>query len=62
MRDFRWHDLRHTFASRLRQAGVPLGNIAKLLGHKVLAMTQRYAHLSISNYTTPFRGWNVAPL
>jgi integrase len=49
IQDFRWHDCRHTFASRLRQAGVPLGNIAELLGHKGLAMTQRYAHLSISN-------------
>jgi site-specific recombinase XerD len=47
--DFHWHDLRHTFASRLRQAGVPLGNIAELLAHKGLAMAQRYAHLSISN-------------
>jgi integrase len=49
IKDFRWHDLRHSYASRLRQAGVPLGNIAELLGHKGLAMTRRYAHLSISN-------------
>jgi len=47
--NFRWHDLRHTYASRLRQAGVPLRNIAELLGHKGLAMSRRYAHLSISN-------------
>lgn len=47
--NFHWHDLRHTYASRLRQAGVPLGNIAELLGHKGLAMSRRYAHLSISN-------------
>jgi integrase len=49
IKDFRWHDLRHTYASRLRQSGVPLGNIAELLGHRGLAMTRRYAHLSISN-------------
>jgi integrase len=49
IKDFRWHDLRHTYASRLRQAGVPLGNIAELLGHKGLTMTRRYAHLSIPN-------------
>jgi len=49
IKDFRWHDCRHTYASRLRQAGVPLGNIAELLGHKGLAMSRRYAHLSISN-------------
>ena len=49
IKNFRWHDCRHTYASRLRQAGVPLGNIAELLGHKGLAMTRRYAHLSISN-------------
>jgi integrase len=47
--NFCWHDCRHTYASRLRQTGTPLGNIAELLGHKGLAMTKRYAHLSISN-------------
>ncbi len=49
IRDFRWHNLRHTFASRLRQAGTPLGNVAELLGNKTLAMSRRYAHLSIAN-------------
>ncbi len=49
IKDFRWHDLRHTYASRLRQCGVPLGHIAELMGHKGLSMTRRYAHLSIAN-------------
>lgn len=49
IKDLRWHDLRHTYASRLRQTGTPLGNIAELLGHKGLAISRRYAHLSISN-------------
>jgi integrase len=49
IRDYKWHDNRHTYASRLRQTGTPLGNISELLGHKGLAMTRRYAHLSISN-------------
>ena len=49
IRDYKWHDNRHTYASRLGQTGTPLGNIAELLGHKGLAMTRRYAHLSISN-------------
>jgi integrase len=49
IKNFHWHDLRHTFASRLRQNGVPLDRIAELLGHRGLAMTQRYAHLELSH-------------
>jgi len=43
---FHWHDLRHTFASRLAMAGVGLRAIQDALGHKCIAMTVRYSHLS----------------
>jgi len=42
--DFTYHGLRHTFATRLAQSGVDLYKISKLLGHKDIKTTQRYAH------------------
>jgi integrase len=44
--DFKWHDLRHTTASRLAMAGVDLYTISKILGHSDISMSARYAHLS----------------
>ena len=41
-----WHTLRHTFASRLVMAGAGLKTVQELMGHKTIAMTARYSHLS----------------
>jgi len=44
--DFRWHDLRHSFASELAMSGATLAEIAEAMGHKTLAMVKRYSHLT----------------
>lgn len=44
--DLHFHDLRHTFASQWMMAGGDLYVLRSILGHKSIAMTQRYAHLS----------------
>lgn len=46
---FRLHDLRHTTASRLVMTGTSLRAVQEILGHKTLAMVQRYSHLSSSH-------------
>ncbi len=44
--NFHFHDLRHSFASALAVAGVPLQAVGEILGHRTSSMTQRYAHLN----------------
>ena len=44
--DFCWHDLRHSTASWLAMSGASMLEIAAVLGHKSMAMTKRYSHLS----------------
>lgn len=62
--NFRFHDLRHTFASQMILKGASLKVVQEILGHKNISMTMRYAHLSqehkreaislLNTLTTPF--------
>ena len=46
IKDFRWHDLRHSCASFMVQNGLDLRLVAELLGHRTLQMSMRYSHLA----------------
>ena len=68
LEDFRFHDLRHTSASRIVQAGHSLFDAGEHLGHKTASMTKRYAHLSperlhrIAAATLPEPAAEVVPI
>lgn len=49
IQDLHFHDLRHTFATRLAQRGVELYAIQRLLGHKTIAMSARYSHHNVES-------------
>ena len=55
LREIRWHDIRHSFASQLVSAGVPLRQVQEYLGHTTITMTMRYAHLAPNDGGDMFR-------
>jgi integrase len=59
IKDFRWHDLRHSAGSYLAMNGATLAEIAEVLGHKTLAMVKRYAHLSQAHTTGVVESMNA---
>lgn len=52
--DFRWHDLRHTFGTWARQAGVDLPTLKEAMAHKDIKTTQRYAHVEADDISGTF--------
>lgn len=60
IKDFRWHDLRHSTASYLAMNGASLTDIAEVLGHKTLGMVKRYAHLSEAHTASVVERMNAA--
>jgi len=56
------HTLRHTFISRLVQAGRPLPEVAALAGHRDIKMTLRYAHLAPSHLRAGIQALEARPL
>lgn len=56
MKGFRWHDLRHTYASWLVQDGTSMGAVRDLLGHSSSAVTDKYAHLAPTHLRDAIKG------
>jgi integrase len=52
--DFRFHDLRHTFASWARLAGADIADVKEALAHSDISMTMRYAHITPATHRTAF--------
>ena len=49
IKDFRWHDIRHTAATRTLRAGKNLRAVQRLLGHENIATTTKYAHATLDD-------------
>ncbi|HDZ91100.1 MAG TPA: site-specific integrase [Deltaproteobacteria bacterium] len=49
IKDFHFHDLRHTFCSNLILSGAGLKEVKEMIGHRDLSMTDRYSHLSLKH-------------
>ena len=58
LKDFRFHDLRHTFASYMAMDGATLRDIADSLGHRTLNMVMRYSHLTEEHSSSVVKGMN----
>lgn len=58
---FRFHDLRHSGASFMVQAGVPLNTVRAILGHKSYSMVLRYAHLAPEHQRDAVRALDRLP-
>lgn len=66
LHDFRFHDLRHTFASWARMAGADIADICDALGHSSITVTMRYAHIEPEHHISAFdriseRVWTQFP-
>jgi site-specific recombinase XerD len=44
--NFRWHDMRHDFASQLVMSGIDIYTVCKMLNHSDVKITMKYAHLA----------------
>lgn len=58
IKNFRFHDLRHTFASWAAMTGTDLKTLQELLGHKSLRMVMRYSHLTQDHLKRRSKGWD----
>jgi len=58
--DFKLHDCRHHFASRMVMSGVDLYTLSEILGHHSITMTQRYAHLAPEHKLEAVRCLDIA--
>jgi len=55
LKDFRFHDLRHTFNTNMRKAGVDRSVIMKITGHKTMSMFERYNTVDSDDALTALR-------